>query len=66
MDNVTPSNAGKKKSERAGRKIFKRSDRNISGYELSELVPDDEPFHMVFVSDMRSFKCYECGGKYRI
>ena len=65
MDNVTPSNAGKKKNERTGRKRFKRSDRNIAGYELSELVPNDERFHVVFVSDTRSYKCYGCRGKDR-
>ena len=54
MDNVTPSNTGKKKNERTGRKRFKHSDRNIAGYELSELVPNDERFHVVFVSDTRS------------
>ena len=65
MDNVTPSNAGKKKNERTGRKRFKRSDRNIADYELSELVPNDVSFRVVFVSDTRSYKCHGCGGKYR-
>ena len=37
----------------------------IAGYKLCELIPDDERFHVVFVSDTRSYKYYGCGGKYR-
>ena len=38
----------------------------IAGYKLCELIPDDERFHVVFVSDTRSYKYYGCGGNIEI